>query len=82
MSVVSFVVIFSHSEGCLFLLFIVSFAVEKLFKCNEISLVYFCFYFHYPRRWVIENFAMIYVRVLCLYFTVRVLRFMVLHLDL
>ena len=30
LSVVSFVVIFSQSEGCLFTLFIVSFAVQKL----------------------------------------------------
>ena len=30
LSVVSFVVIFSHSEGCLFTLLIVSFAVQKL----------------------------------------------------
>ena len=29
LSVVSFVIIFSHSEGCLFTLFIVSFAVQK-----------------------------------------------------
>ena len=32
LSVVSFVVIFSHSEGCLFTLLIVSFAVQKLYK--------------------------------------------------
>ena len=30
LSVVSFAIIFSHSEGCLFTLFIVSFAVPKL----------------------------------------------------
>ena len=30
LSVVSFVIIFSHSEGCLFILFIVSFAVQNL----------------------------------------------------
>ena len=29
LSVVSFTIIFSHSEGCLFTLFIVSFAVQK-----------------------------------------------------
>ena len=32
--VVSFAIIFSHSEGCLFTLLIVSFAVQKLFKFN------------------------------------------------
>ena len=30
LSVVSFAIIFSHSEGCLFTLFIVSFAAQKL----------------------------------------------------
>ena len=30
LSVVSFAVIFSHSKGCLFILLIVSFAVQKL----------------------------------------------------
>ena len=29
LSVVSFALIFSHSEGCLFILFVVSFAVQK-----------------------------------------------------
>ena len=51
LSVVSFA-IFSHSEGCLFTLLIVSFAVQKLFKFNRVPLVYFWFYFHYSRRWV------------------------------
>ena len=31
LSVVSFAIIFSHSEGCLFTLFIVSFVAQKLF---------------------------------------------------
>ena len=30
LSIVSFAVVFSHSEGCLFTLFVVSFAVQKL----------------------------------------------------
>ena len=34
LSVVSFAIIFSHSKGCLFTLFIVSFAVQKAFKFN------------------------------------------------
>ena len=60
-SVVSFAFIFFHSEGCLFTLqFIVSFAVQK-FNFNEVPLVYFCFYFHYSRRWVIEDLDLIYV---------------------
>ena len=32
LSAVSFAIIFSHSEGCSFTLFIVSFAVKKAFK--------------------------------------------------
>ena len=62
LSVVSFAIIFSHSEGCLFILLIVSFAVHaKAFKFNQVPLVYFRFYFHYSRRWVIEDLALIYV---------------------
>ena len=34
LSVVSFAITFSHSEGYLFTLFVVSFAVQKLFKFN------------------------------------------------
>ena len=59
LSVVSFAVIFSHSEGFLFTLLIVSFAVQKFLSL--ISLVYFCFYFCYSRRWVVEDLALIYV---------------------
>ena len=33
----------------------------KAFKLNQVPLVYFCFYFHYSRRWVIEDPALIYV---------------------
>ena len=61
LSVVSFAIIFSHSKGRLFTLLIVSFAVQKLFKFNQVPLVYFYFYFHYSRRWVIEDLALIYV---------------------
>ena len=46
LSVVSFAVIFSHSEGCLFTLFIVSFIVQKLL----ILISSHCFYFHYSRN--------------------------------
>ena len=34
LSVASFANIFSHSESCLFILFMVSFAVQELFKFN------------------------------------------------
>ena len=43
LSVVSFVIIFSHSEGCLFTLLIVSFAVQKILSL--ISSHLFTFYF-------------------------------------
>ena len=62
LSVLSFAIIFSHSEGCLFTLFIISFlCCAKAFKFNQVSLVCFCFYFRYSKRWVIEDLALIYV---------------------
>ena len=61
LSVVSFAIIFSHSEGCLFTLLIVFFVVQKLCKFNRVPLVYFGFYLHYSRRWIIEDLALIYV---------------------
>ena len=50
LTVVSFAIIFSHSEDCLFTLLIVSFAVQKAFKFNQVPFVCFSFYFHYSRR--------------------------------
>ena len=61
LSVVSFAVIVFHSEGCLSIWLIVSFVVQKLLSLPR-SHLYFCFYFHYSARWVIENLAVIYVR--------------------
>ena len=58
--VVSFAIIFSHSEVCLFTLLVVSFAVQQLLSLIRFHcLLLFCF--HYSRRWVIENLALIYV---------------------
>ena len=37
------------------------FGCAKAFKFNYIPLVYFCFYFHYSRRRVTEDLALIYV---------------------
>ena len=34
----------------------------KAFKFNYVPFVYFCFYFHYSGKWVIEDPAVIYVR--------------------
>ena len=74
LSVVSFAIIFSHSEGCLFTLFIISFALKKTFKFNQVLLVYFYFYFCFSRRWVIEDLALIYVIEYSVYdFPLRVL---------
>ena len=58
LSVVSFAIIFSHSQGvfspCLEFI-----CCPKGFKFNQVPLVYFCFYFHYSRKWVIEDLALI-----------------------
>ena len=43
LSVVSFAIIFSHSEGCLFLLLIVSFVVQKLLSLIRPHLFTFVF---------------------------------------
>ena len=61
LSVVSFAIIFSHSEGCLFTLLIFSFAVQKLLSLVRSHLFQVCFYFCYSRRWVIEDLVLIYV---------------------
>ena len=50
LSVASFAIIFSHSEGCLFTLVRVSFTVQKLFSLTRSHLFYFCFYFCCSRR--------------------------------
>jgi len=34
----------------------------KAFKFSQVPCVYFCFYFHYSRRCVIEDLALIYVK--------------------
>ena len=50
LSIVSFANIFSHYEGCLFILFMVSFAVQKLLSLIRSRFFVFCF--HYSRRLV------------------------------
>ena len=60
--VASFVSIFSHSEGFLFTLLIVSFVVQNLSILIRSHLFSFCFYFQYSVRWAIEDPAVIYVR--------------------
>ena len=61
LSVVSFAIIFSHSESCHFNLLIVSFAVQKLLSLIRSHLFTFVLNFHYSKRWVIEDLALIYV---------------------
>ena len=43
LSVVSFAIVFSHSEGCLFTLLIISFAVQKLLSLIRSHLFTFVF---------------------------------------
>ena len=61
LSVVSFAIIFSHSEGCLLILLIVSFIVQKLLSLFK-SHFLFLLFFHESGMWVIEDPAVIYVR--------------------
>ena len=60
LTIVSFAIIFSHSEGGLFTLLIVSFAVKKPLSLIRSHLFTFVL-FYYSRRWVIEALALISV---------------------
>ena len=60
LSVASFANIFPHYVGCLFILFMISFAVQKLLSLIKSHL--FLFLFHYFRRWIQKNAAAIYVK--------------------
>ena len=62
LSVVSFAIIFSLSEGYLLVLFIVSFAVQKLLSLIKSHLFTFIFISITLRKEVIEDLAVIYVR--------------------
>ena len=61
LSVFSFAIIFSYSEGCLFTLLIVSFAVQKHLSLIRSHLFTFVFTSRESRRWVREDLALIYV---------------------
>ena len=63
---------FSHSGGCLFILFMVSFAVQKLLSLIRSQFVDFCFCFHYSGRWVKKDPGAYVKRVFCLCFSLRV----------
>ncbi|KAB0378008.1 hypothetical protein FD755_009586 [Muntiacus reevesi] len=56
LSVASFAIIFSHSEGCLFTLLTVSFIVQKFLSLIRSHLFIFAFI---SGRWVVEDPAMI-----------------------
>ena len=60
LSVVSFAIISSHPEGCLFTLLIASSAVQKLLSLIRSHLFTLVFIYH-PRKWAIEDLALIYV---------------------
>ena len=59
LSVCSFAIIFSHSESCLLILFIVTFGVQSLLSFK--SHLFTFLNFHYSRRWVKEDLAVMYV---------------------
>ena len=61
LSVLSFAIIFSHSEGCVFTVLIVSFALQKHLSLIRSPLFTFVLNSHYSKGWVIEDLALIYV---------------------
>ena len=67
LSVTSSINIFFLSVGCLLVLFMISFAVQKLLSLIRSPFVYFCFYFHYSGRRIEKDTAAIYVRVCSAY---------------
>ena len=72
LSVVSFAIIFSHSEGSLFTFIIVSFIVQKLLSLIRSDL----FLFLFPLFWEVGHRGScfdFYHRVFCLCFPLRVL---------
>ena len=62
LSVASFANIFSHSEGCLFILFMVSFAVKKLLNLIRSHLFIFVFIFITLGGVIKKELAAIYVK--------------------
>ena len=66
LSVVLFAIIFSYLRA--FILAYSFLYCAKAFKFNKAPFVYFCFYFHYSGKWVIEDLAVIYVSVLPVFF--------------
>ena len=82
LSVASFAIIFSHSEGCLFTLLIFSFVVQKLLILIR---SHFLFLLLFPVFWEVDHRGSccdLCWRVFCLCSPLGVLQFLVLHLDL
>ena len=75
LSVTSFENIFSNSVCCPFVLFIISFAVQKLSSVIRFHLFIFVFNFYYSRsnKKIKKDLPAIYMRVFCLCFPLRVL---------
>ena len=51
-----------HLIGCLFILSVVSFDVQKVLSLLRSYLCVFFFFFHYSRTWIKKGLAVIYVR--------------------
>ena len=73
LSVASFAIVFSHSKGCLFTLFIISFIVQKLLSLIRSHLFIFALF---PLLWEVDHSKACYdlcQRVFCLCFPLGVL---------
>ena len=73
LSVVSFATIFSHSEGCLFTLLVVFFAVQKILSLIMSHLFTFVFISVTLGGGIIEDLALIYVIECSAYVPLRLL---------
>ena len=82
LSVPSFAIIFSHSEGCLFNLLVVSFIVQKLLSVIRSHLFIFAFISNTLEVGHRGSCCDLCQRVFCLCFPLGVLQFLFLHLDL
>ena len=74
LSVSSFAIIFSHSEGCLFTLLIISFIVQNILSLSRSHLLIYLFLF--PLLWEVDHSGSccdLCQRVFCLCFPLRVL---------
>ena len=54
--------LFFHFVGLSFCFVYCFLCCAKAFKFNKIRFVYACFYFHYSRKWIRKDIAVIYVR--------------------